>query len=247
MPKTLLFSFLFLLSFAGFSVNGANFKYESETLKIQKLAKGIYLHKSYLETESWGKVGCNGMVYMNGKEAIVFDTPTNDKASEELISWIENKKKKNIKYVIVTHFHEDCLGGLKAFNDREIESLCHFKTMWKLMSENSPTLPKVSFQKDSWTLTVGNEQVILSFFGEGHTTDNIVAYIPSERALFGGCLIKSVEASKGYLGDANVASWSQTVEKIKKEWPELEVVVPGHGKSGGMELLDYTIELFKEN
>lgn len=31
--------------------------------------------------------------------------------------------------------------------------------------------------------------------------------------MFGGCLIKELDAGKGYLGDANVADWSSTVEK----------------------------------
>jgi metallo-beta-lactamase class B len=54
-----------------------------------------------------------------------------------------------------------------------------------------------------------------------------------------------LNASKGYLGDANTADWSNTVEKIKKEYPNLKIVVPGHGEFGDQKLLDYTIKLFK--
>jgi metallo-beta-lactamase class B len=63
--------------------------------------------------------------------------------------------------------------------------------------------------------------------------------------LFGGCLIKELEANKGYLGDATIADWSNTVEKIKKQYPNLKIVVPGHGEHGDQGLLDYTIKLFK--
>jgi metallo-beta-lactamase class B len=31
-------------------------------------------------------------------------------------------------------------------------------------------------------------------------------------------LLKELDASKGYLGDANVSAWSDTVEKVKKEY-----------------------------
>jgi len=72
--------------------------------------------------------------------------------------------------------------------------------------------------------------------------------------LFGGCLIKELDASKGYLGDAskgylgdaNVKAWSNTVTKIKKAYPKLQIVVPGHGAIGNQALLDYTIKLFNQ-
>jgi metallo-beta-lactamase class B len=85
------------------------------------------------------------------------------------------------------------------------------------------------------------------YFGEGHTKDNIVSYFPSEKVLFGGCLIKEVNASKGYLGDANISEWSGTVQSVKRKYGNAKIVLPGHGKPGGMELLDYTIELFKND
>ena len=72
-----------------------------------------------------------------------------------------------------------------------------------------------------------------------------MAYFPEDNVLFGGCLIKSVGAGKGYLGDANTIAWPGTVHKIKLKYPKTEIVIPGHGKWGGTELLDYTIELFK--
>ena len=58
-------------------------------------------------------------------------------------------------------------------------------------------------------------------------------------------MIKEIEATKGYLGDANVGDWSNTVLKIKKQYPNLKIVIPGHGAIGGSELLDYTIQLFQ--
>ncbi len=75
----------------------------------------------------------------------------------------------------------------------------------------------------------------------------MVGYFPKEKAMFGGCLIKEMNATKGYLGDANVKTWSATVEKVKAKYPDAKIVIPGHGEIGGEELLDYTIKLFKNN
>jgi metallo-beta-lactamase class B len=176
-------------------------------------------------------------------EVIIFDTPTNDKSAEELIKWIKETLHCKINAVIPTHFHDDCLGGLKAFDENNIPSYANVKTI-ELAKENNLVVPKNGFI-DTLTLKVGNEIVTVKFFGEGHTKDNVVGYFPSENVMFGGCLLKEMKASKGYLGDANVAEWSNTVEKVKMEYPNVKIVVPGHGVYGNSKLLDYTIKLFK--
>ncbi len=223
--------------------------YESENLKIEKVTDHIYVHVSYLQTEDFGKVGCNGMIYINGEEAIVFDTTVDDESSKELIDWIQDEQKKTIKAVVTTHFHHDCLGGLQAFHDRQVDSYANVVTLSLLAYGRDGTDDIVFPNKPFYNRTelqVGGETVVLDFFGEGHTKDNVVGYIPSEKALFGGCLVKSLKAGKGNLEDANVAAWPSTIKKIKRELPDLEIVIPGHGKHGGSELLDRTIEIFSE-
>lgn len=105
-------------------------------------------------------------------------------------------------------------------------------------------LPQSGFDK-AFEFRVGNESVYATFCGAGHTEDNIVGYIPKE-TLFGGCLIKTMNAGQGFLGDAHTIQWPKTVESIRKDLPELKMVIPGHGNPGGKELLDYTIQLFEK-
>jgi metallo-beta-lactamase class B len=217
--------------------------YKSNDLIITQVTENSFIHTSFLQTNDYGNVPCNGLVVKNGNEAIVFDTPTNDKSSEELIKWIKETLRCQINAIIPTHFHDDCLGGLKAFDENDIPSYAYFKTI-DLAKENSLIVPKNSF-RDSLILKVGDENIIAKFFGEGHTKDNVVGYFPSEDVMFGGCLIKELDASKGYLGDANVADWSSTVENVKWAYPDVKIVVPGHGEYGDKKLLDYTINLFK--
>ncbi len=58
-------------------------------------------------------------------------------------------------------------------------------------------------------------------------------------------MIKELDANKGNLADANTTDWPYTVMKIKSEYPQAKIVIPGHGESGGTDLLDYTETLFK--
>lgn len=217
---------------------------KTEDLIIQKLTDHSYQHITYLQTQSFGKVPCNGLIVFDRGEAVIFDTPADDAASEKVIRWIEDSLKCKVKAVIATHFHEDCVGGLNAFHQHGIPSYATHQTI-ALDKENKFPVPQNGF-KNKMELKVGNKAVVAAFYGEGHTRDNIIGYFPSEKVMFGGCLIKEVNATKGNVADANVKAWSATVTKIKEKYPDAIVVVPGHGKIGGTELLDYTVTLFSD-
>lgn len=218
--------------------------YTSERLVLQKISNQVYQHTSFLNTESFGRVPCNGMIVFDRNEAIIFDTPTDNPASEELIDWVENRLHCKIKAIIPTHFHADCLGGLEIFHNKKIPSYANLLTL-KLAASNRSNVPQHGFE-NRLELNVGNKKIMLEFMGEGHTKDNIIGYFPAENVMFGGCLIKELGASKGYLGDANLQAWAETVRKIKEKYPKTKIVVPGHGKTAGTDLLDYTIKMFEQ-
>jgi len=238
--------YLIILSsiFCGYKINATeNEVYKSETLIIQQLSGQVYQHISYLNTESFGNVPCNGMIVTNNNEAIVLDTPTNDETSEELINWITKTLKCKIIAVIPTHYHTDNLGGLNEFHKHGIPSYAYQKTI-RIAQENNESIPQNSFE-NSLELKIGDEKIITEFLGEGHTCDNVICYFPAENVMFGGCLIKAVGAGKGNLEEANPDVWSETVKKVKLKYPETQIVMPGHGQTGGPELFDYTIRLFE--
>lgn len=219
--------------------------YQSENLIIKKLSNHTYVHISFLNTDDYGKVGCNGMFVINESKGIVFDTPTDNKSALELINFVVNELNSEITAIIPTHFHEDCAGGIQEFEKHNIPTYATEQTV-ELLKQNGQNFSKpINAFESKLTLDIGKKKVYAEYFGEGHTKDNIIGYFPEDHAIFGGCLIKKVKASKGYLGDANTDQWSETVRKIKSKYPNLELVIPGHGKWGGSELLDYTIELFE--
>lgn len=234
-----------VLLFSTFFLNAQESEvlYQSEDLSIKKLTDHTYMHISFLETKKYGKVSCNGMIIIDQSEAIVFDTPANEKAAEELIHWIEKDKESQIKAIVPTHFHYDCLGGISAFHKKKIPSYANELTI-ELAKEDSVELPLFGFYTKK-TFLIGDHEVVAQFFGAGHSPDNIIAYYEKDQALFGGCLIKALGVNEGNLLDAKPAEWSETVNKIKENYPKLKYVIPGHGKVGTTDLLDYTIKMFK--
>tara|TARA_R100000935_G_scaffold58729_1_gene97331 strand:+ start:4129 stop:4935 length:807 start_codon:yes stop_codon:yes gene_type:complete len=220
--------------------------YKTDNLIVHRLSNHIYQHISFLNTNDFGRVACNGMLVVKENEALVFDTPTDDESSLELINYVTQNLNSKIQVVVPTHFHGDCVGGLETFFEYNIPAYASHSTI-ELLGANGKVFskPMIGFT-DSLVLDIGNEKAYVEYFGEGHTKDNVVGYFPLDNAIFGGCLIKEVDASKGNLEDANIMAWSNTVRKLKQKYPTAKIVIPGHGIAGGTELLDYTIKLFQQ-
>ncbi len=218
--------------------------YKTQNLIVQKLSNHVYVHVSFLKTNDFGNVECNGMIVVNKNEAIIFDTPSNNQGAAELINYVSNTLKCKIKAIIPTHFHNDCVGGLEKFHEFNVPAHASAKTIELLNRQGTKFSKTINSFDDEFSIKIGNRKVYARYFGEGHTRDNIIGYFPDDNTIFGGCLIKESGASKGFLGDADTDAWSETVRKIKKAYPDAKIVIPGHGKWGGTELFDYTIKLF---
>jgi metallo-beta-lactamase class B len=207
----------------------------------------IHLKDSVFIDVTWDYDGnfrfsSNGMLFVRNGKALLIDTPMDNKKTEKLIVFLKDSMNIEVTKLIIGHFHNDCLGGLECIKSRGIESVANYMTIDKCKELGLP-LPSTSF-RDSLVFDYFGEQVVCRYFGAGHTADNITVWFPSEKILFGGCLIRSMSAKNlGNLSDAVVKDWDATVKKIIQKYPDIDIVVPGHGEYGGSELLDYTIKL----
>ncbi|GAB5538856.1 MAG: BcII family subclass B1 metallo-beta-lactamase [Salibacteraceae bacterium] len=215
----------------------------SEYLQIVPLSKHCFLHISYIPYKD-KPFQCNGMVYIKNGEAAVFDTPIGDEASQNLIQWIFEEHQASIKYLVINHFHEDCISGITSFVGTGCQSISQQK-MCRLADLKGYNCTQRYFT-ESMTIDVGGTQIENRFFGAAHTEDNIVSYVPDDRVLFGGCMIKALGAGRGNTQDADLSQWSRTVSAVAEAYPKVKLVIPGHGDPGNKRLYRYTIDLFSE-
>lgn len=215
-----------------------------EDLEIVQLSERVWVHRSYTTFEPYGRFYSNGMIYVIEGECMLFDTPMAEEITSLLIKWIEEEKGWEIKGIVVNHFHADCLGGLDLLHEKGIPSYAMERTI-ALAKADSVSVPRVGVKTQS-SLTLKGKKIKLYYPGEAHTVDNMVVYLPREKLIFGGCMVKSVGAGKGNLADANVEAWSETIANVKAKYPKAKWVIPGHGEYGGTELLDFTMELFAQ-
>lgn len=214
----------------------------SEDIRVEEISSGIWLHTTYMDVEGYGKVGANGLIVINGQVAMMIDLPWTNEQTGILFDWVKDKQQAKIQTVVPTHSHTDCAGGLAEAHKRGANSWAFVETIEKL-KKRKRAVPKHGFAKTK-RLTCGDVVIELAYLGAGHTRDNIVAWIPSQKVLFGGCLVKSLEAKNlGNTKEADLGSYPKTLKTVLQKYASAKVIVPGHGKPGSSQLIKHTIEL----
>ncbi|RYZ24762.1 MAG: subclass B1 metallo-beta-lactamase, partial [Sphingobacteriales bacterium] len=98
------------------------------------------------------------------------------------------------------------------------------------------------------TFIMGQEPIRCYFPGEGHTSDNIVVWLPNQQILHGGCFVKSVAAfGMGNLADANLNEWANSIRRVKIRFGTAKIVVPGHEGWSDPKSLDHTLRLLEKH
>jgi metallo-beta-lactamase class B len=214
----------------------------SNELEIIKISEHSYIHCSYTQVPGYGRVGSNGFIYTSNGEALLFDTPMTDSLTGQLVAYINDSLNVRIVGFVPNHWHDDCLGGLATLTRLGIPSYANEKTIAIARTKNLP-VPQQGFV-DSLIVHVGDRDILCRYYGPAHSTDNIITWFPSEKILFGGCMVKELKAETlGNLVDADLHEWPKTIARVIADFPAAEIVIPGHGAFGGRELLTHTLEL----
>jgi metallo-beta-lactamase class B len=225
-------------------------KYEkiviSKDIELLKISDRSYIHVSYANLPDYGRISANGFLYTINGKGYLFDTPWDDSLTKVMIDYIQDTMKIKIIGFVPNHWHEDCMGGLNYIHKIGIESYSSEKTRETAKLKYLP-IPKHGFLK-ALTLKLDTKKIICKYYGAGHSLDNIIVWFPSEKILFAGCMVKELKSkSLGNLSDADLKEWPKTIKKVMNEYQSAEIIIPGHGTSGGKELLVHTLELLTIN
>ena len=234
--------FLLLFQLAGYAQPATSPIKISEDIKLIPLSPKAYLHVSVSEMKGFGKVSSNGLILVDNRQAFLFDTPVTNEQTKTLVTFVADSLHAKISGFVPNHWHNDCMGGLEYLNTLGVKSYANQMTI-DIAKEKGLPVPEQGF-KDSLSLKLNGIEIDCYYLGGGHSTDNIVVWIPSEKILFAGCMAKEMQSKTlGNLSDANVAEWPETIQKVIDKFPSAEIVIPGHGQIGGKELLKHTLEL----
>jgi metallo-beta-lactamase class B len=216
----------------------------SDAITLFPLTTGIYIHVSDAELPGFGRFSSNGMVLVSDGKVLLIDTPVNDTLTAMLVSWITDSMRVKITGFVATHWHSDCMGGLGYLHRLGIPSYAHAKTI-AIATQKKLPVPQHGFE-DTLTLPLGKKVIECFYPGPGHSMDNIVVCVPDDKILFGGCLVKALDAQgPGNTVDGDVHAWPGSIDRVMQQFSSARIVVPGHGAFGGIELLRHTAELLK--
>jgi len=214
----------------------------SNDIELIELSENAWVHVSYASLPGFSRFASNGLILVNGREAFLFDTPVTDSLTMNLVSWLNDTMKLKVVGFVPNHWHNDCMGGLRFLQNQKIESYANQMTIDIARSKNLP-VPAHGF-KDSLLLQLADIQIKCYYLGAAHSLDNIVVWIPSERILFAGCMVKSLNSNDlGNTADGDLIVYPETIDKVISKFPDAKIVIPGHGQFGGMDLIRHTREL----
>lgn len=209
---------------------------------MHALAPGVWQHVTYGEVPEYGRVAANGLIIVDSGEAILVDTGWNETQARALLDWVESQLGARTIAVVVTHAHDDRIAGIGEVHRRDVQSYSSALTA-EFAPEAGWQVPKHAFT-DTLHLRAGSLDVELRYPGAGHTRDNSVVWVPFAKVLYGGCLVRSVgSTSRGNIADADLEAWPRSIQALLDAYPDVEIVLPGHGESGGRELLTHTLQL----
>ncbi|MFD2246705.1 subclass B1 metallo-beta-lactamase, partial [Pontibacter ruber] len=199
-------------------------------LQVTKIASDVYIHTTF-NRYNGVLFPSHGMIISSKDGVVLVDTGWGNEPTEQLLAWIKTNLKQPVKACVATHFHEDKMGGIDALQTKGIPLMASELTAL-LAAENKKGTPDVTFASDT-TFSVGRQLVEVYYPGGGHTADNVVVYLPKQRILFGGCLVKDGQAKNlGNVADADLKNWPTAIVRLQHRYPKAKMVVPSHGPWG---------------
>lgn len=216
---------------------------KSHEFTISAIADNVYQHTSYLNVDGVGWVDSNGLVVVDANKALIIDTPWSVHDTNTLVQWIAAQKFELIGSVS-THWHQDRSAGIGFLNEHKIPTYASLFTN-ELLAKHSKPMASNILTNPNATLLNGTVEVF--YPGPGHSEDNLIVWLPSLQLLFAGCLVRSLNWQHlGFVGDANLIKWPQTIRTLLTTYPNIQTVIPGHGQLGNVDILMHTLALAEQ-
>lgn len=214
-------------------------------LEISHLTGDFYVFTTY-NLYKGNPVGANGMYLVTNKGVVLFDSPWDTTQFQPLLDSLKARHNKEVVVCIATHSHKDKTAGLEFLKARGVKTFTTRRTdeISKVTGEK-----RAEFLMDKDTVfSVGQYKFEVYYPGQGHTADNIVAWFEKEKVLYGGCLVKSTEATNlGYMEEGNIQEYPATIKKLQLKFKDPKFIIPGHQSWMSNKSLDHTLQLIQNH
>jgi glyoxylase-like metal-dependent hydrolase (beta-lactamase superfamily II) len=186
----------------------------------------------------------NSAVIVGEDGCIVFDAQATPAMAQRVIDRVRTVTDKPIRYVVLSHYHAVRVLGASAYGAEAVVASAETQRLiaergqqdWDSEYGRFPRLfqdaesipgltwPTLSFA-GSMSIHLGKREVRLLQLGAGHTSGDIVAWVPDAGVMLTGDLVEYHSAC--YCGDAKLREWPGTLDAILDFDPA--AIVPGRG------------------
>lgn len=229
---------------------------------VQTIAPGVYFHQGDLRR---GHSNNGWIVFDDFVLVIEANFPS---GAQVVMPKIKETSDKPVRFTFNTHHHGDHAYGNQLWADAGATIVANEGVLtemkvaetgffggapgkWEGAAKNRPDVaatklkpPTLLFPREL-VFDDGKRRAELRWFGVAHTKGDGFLWLPKEKILFTGDAC--VNGPHNFVGDGNITEWIKTLEAVRQLKPEK--VMPGHGPSGGPEVLadqqQYFVELRK--
>ena len=197
----------------------------SAAAELTDLAPGIYFREGDIKRGqgNGGYILCDDCV-------VAIDAP-NPEASAEMLEEIRKLSDRPLRFLIITHGHWDHDGGVDVFVKKGVTVICHEKLRQRYLSQKKEG--KIIGVRETHVLRTGKRAIRIFTLGTCHSTTDLFVHLPSAGILFTGDAVVNVPAM--WMGECHLGNWIRGVGRLRELKPKR--VCPGHGPSGGPEIL----------
>ena len=205
-------------------------------VSFSEIGAGLFAYTAQGDPNSGIIVGDDG--------CIVVDAQATPAMARDVVARVAQVTDKPIKYVILSHYHAVRVLGASAYG---AQGIIASDETYRLIQERGQqdwdseygrfprlfrdadsipglTWPTLTFDT-AMTVFLGKRRVDIMAIGAGHTSGDIVAFVPDAQVMFSGDLVEYHSAC--YCGDAHLREWPQTLDTIREFDPR--ALVPGRG------------------
>ena len=167
------------------------------------------------------------MFLTTGQGVIVTDAP--QPIGEKYLQAIAEVTDEPITHMIYSHSHQDHTGAAGQIFPSDIEFIAHKDTADILISENDPNrpIPTITFD-DTYSLSVGNQILELSYIGPFHSEGDIIILAPEHGILMAVDLFHPAAAPyRGFGVTVNMDEHIKAHDTLVNDF-DFDVLISGH-------------------
>src|ERR1017187_3581367 len=230
---------------------------DAQPNSVKQIAPGVWFREGDIQHEGH----CNNVIIEMSDHLVVVDANF-PSGARRVIEDARKLSPKPIKFVFDTHHHGDHsygnpvwtkMGAVTiAYNGVAEEMKRYEPKRWQDTAKSrkdvgelnltAPEPPQKTFTKSPYVMEDATRRVELHFFGWAHTRGDGFAWLPKEKVLCSGDAI--VNGPYNYTADGNIGNWPKVVAAAQKL--DVKYLLPGHGPSGGKEVMAGQAQFFIE-